>query len=66
MFFFCLRFYKYYPASLLKEVIKEKVKSICNDLFHSASNVWRNDMLQIFFAKNIMLTDVREGEYRKA
>jgi hypothetical protein len=57
---FYLRFYKYYPASFLKEVIKEKIESICNDVFHSASNVGRKGMLQIFFAKNIMLTGVRE------
>jgi hypothetical protein len=38
----CFRFLcfgKYYPASFFKEVIKEKIKSICDDCFHSESNI---------------------------
>jgi hypothetical protein len=37
--FSLLCFGKYYPASFFKEVIKEKIKSICDDCFHSESNI---------------------------
>jgi hypothetical protein len=34
-----LCFDKYYPAPFFKEVIKEKVESICDDQFHFSSNI---------------------------
>jgi len=47
-----LCFGKYYPASFFKEVIEEKIKSICDGCFHFRSNIGidriRNFIWEIF------------------
>jgi len=47
----CFRFLcfgKYYPASFFKEVIKEKIESICDGCFHYKSNIGIDRMRNVF------------------
>jgi hypothetical protein len=57
--FCCLSFDKYYPAPFFKEVIKEKIESICDGVFHSESNIGIDRIRKTVLLKKIILTTLR-------